>query len=53
MGTDYRFRKNTTVFIFHFFLKVEPTILSSGRLILVKILITTSGTDFSSSRNLL
>ena len=52
MGTDFRFRKNT-VFIFHFFLKVEPTILSGGRLILVKNLITTGGTDFSSSRNLL
>ena len=49
MVTDYQFRKKT-LFIFHFF-QVEPTILSSGRLILIKNLITTSGTDFSSSRN--
>ena len=41
------------VFIFHFFLKVDPTILSSGRLILTKNLITTNGTDFWSSGNLL
>ena len=52
MGTDYRFRKKNTVFVFNFFLKVELTILSNGRLILIKNLITTSRTDFSSSRNI-
>ena len=52
MGTDLALEKST-VFIFHFFLKLEPTILSSGRLILIKNLTTTRGTDFSSSRNLL
>ena len=52
METDYSFRKKY-IFIFHFFLKVEPTISSSGRLISRKILIITYGTDFSSRRNLL
>ena len=37
MVTDYRFRKKT-VFTFHFF-QLEPKILSSGRLILIKILL--------------
>ena len=48
MGIDYRFRKNY-FFAFHFFLKVQH----SGRLTLIKHFITTSGTDFLSSRNVL
>ena len=45
MVTDYWFRKENTVFTFHFF-QVVATILYSGRLIFIKNLITTSGTDF-------
>ena len=37
--------ERTIVFVFHLFLKVEP----SGRLIFIKRFITTSGTDFLSS----
>ena len=51
MGADFWFWKNH-IFMFYFFLKVDPTILSSKRLILIKILITTNGTDFLSGRNL-
>ena len=46
MRTDFRFRRNHCFYL-SFFSKIEPTILSSGRLILIKRLITTSGTDFS------
>ena len=52
MGTDYQFRKNQ-YFIFHFFLKVEPIIPFSGRLIFIKKFVTTRETDFLSNRNLL
>ena len=45
--------EKTTVFMFHFFLKIKPRILSRGRLIVIKKFITTSGTDFSSSANLI
>ena len=48
MGKDYRLRKNY-YFCLSFFVKIEP----SGRLILIKHFITTSGTDFLSSRNVL
>ena len=37
MEINYQFRKNR--FIFHFFLKIKPTILSSGRLIVIKNLL--------------
>ena len=48
MGKDYRLKKSY-IFVINFFLKVEP----SGKLILIKNFITTSGTDFLSSRNVL
>ena len=45
MGTVIDLER-TIFFMFHFFLKVDPTILSSGRLILVKSLISTNETNF-------
>ena len=48
MGMDYQLRKSYA-FVFNFFLKVE----ASGKLILIKNFIATSGTDFLSSRNVL
>ena len=56
MGNDYRFRKNhcsIVVLFFHFFLKVEPIVTSSGILILIKDLLLLGEQIFSFNRNLL
>ena len=45
--------ERTIAFNFHFFLKEEPIIPSSERLIITKICLTSRGADFSSNRNLL
>ena len=45
--------KEPLLFVFLFFLKVEPIIPSRGRLIIIKKLLTSRGTDFSSNINLL
>ena len=45
MGTVIDLER-TIFFMFHFFLKVDPTILSSGRLTLIKSLINTNETNF-------
>ena len=45
--------ERTIAFTFHFFLKAEPIIPSSRRLIIIKNFVTARGADFSSKRNLL
>ena len=45
--------ERTIAFILNFFLKVEPIIPSKGRLIILKVFVSTGGTDSLSCRNLL